>query len=57
MDLSVFDEAHNVHTPKRYFLFGVPKPQNLSESDSDDDDFKEEYKEYKEGELDHAALE
>ena len=31
MDLSVFDEAHNVHTRKRYFLFGVPKPQNLSE--------------------------
>ena len=38
MDLRIFGEAHNVHTPKRYFLWGGEGGEEFS----DDEDGKEE---------------
>ena len=36
MDLSIFDEAHNVHTPQRFFLWGGE--ERLDECGEEDDD-------------------
>ena len=37
LDLAVFDEAHNVHTPQRWFLWGGNKKEDTDEKDDDSD--------------------